>query len=131
MDLALNKPASSSSIFSKGFTADLGNDGSSSTRWMSGKQDNEWWQVDLGSPTEVAAVELNWSADYAGAYKIQLSTNGTSFTDVASVSISGDGLRRTTFAPVSARYVRVLGLTRATKKGFSFWDAGVFAADGS
>ena len=32
----------------------------------------------------------------------------------------------TSFAAASARYVRVLGVTRATQWGISFWDAQVF-----
>lgn len=127
-DVALNKAASASSVFSKGYTAEKGNDGDSATRWMSAKQDNEWWQVDLGAAKTIDTVEINWSPDYGKTYKIQVSSDGASFADVASVSIGAEGVKRTTFAAVKARYVRVLGLTRATRKGFSFWDARVFAA---
>ncbi|MDQ3609593.1 MAG: discoidin domain-containing protein, partial [Actinomycetota bacterium] len=125
-DKALKKPASASSVFSKGYTPDKGNDGDSSTRWMSARKDNEWWQVDLGAARKIDTVELNWSEDYARTYKIQVSTDGTTFTDVASVTLSVAALQRSTFPTIGARYVRILGLTRATRKGFSFWDARVF-----
>ncbi|MDQ3554350.1 MAG: discoidin domain-containing protein, partial [Chloroflexota bacterium] len=124
-DKALNKPATASSVFSKGYTPGKANDGDSSTRWMSARKDNEWWQVDLGAARKIDTVELNWSEDYGKTYKIQVSTDGATFTDVASVSLSAAGLQRSTFPTVAARYVRVLGLTRATTKGFSFWDARV------
>ena len=48
------------------------------------------------------------------------------FTDAATVSNGAAGWKLTTFTAVSARYVRVLGVTRATPYGISFWDANVF-----
>ena len=82
--------------------------------------------MDLGSSQQVSKVELNWEAAYASQYKIQTSTDGTTFTDAAVVSITKPGLQATTFATRSARYVRILGVTRATQYGISFWDARVF-----
>ena len=82
--------------------------------------------MDLGSSQQVSKVELNWEAAYASQYKIQTSTDGTTFTDAAVVSITKPGLQATTFTTRSARYVRVLGVTRATQYGISFWDARVF-----
>ncbi|HWI05897.1 MAG TPA: discoidin domain-containing protein, partial [Solirubrobacteraceae bacterium] len=124
----LNQPASSSSDFNPNLTADKANDGDSSTRWNSARDpDNQWWQVDLGSARTVDTVELNWHSNYAKTYEILTSTDGTNFTRVASVSLDVAGLKRTTFPATSARYVRVLGLTRATKNGFALLDARVFA----
>lgn len=59
---------------------------------MSAEQDNEWWQVDLGAAKTIDTVELNWSQDYGKTYKIQVSSDGTSFADVASVRISAAGV---------------------------------------
>ena len=125
-DLALSKPTTSSSNFSSTYTPAKAVDGSSTTRWSSNFTDAQWWQVDLGSSQQVSKVELNWEAAYASQYKIQTSTDGTTFTDAAVVSITKPGLQATTFATRSARYVRVLGVTRATQYGISFWDARVF-----
>jgi hypothetical protein len=125
-DLALGRPATASTSQNSATGASKANDGNSTTRWSSTFVDNQWWQVDLGSVKPVDTVSLNWEAAYASSYKIQLSTNGTTFTDAATVSISAPGWKTTTFAPTSARYVRVLGVTRATKWGISFWDAQVF-----
>jgi hypothetical protein len=101
-------------------------DGVSTTRWASARIDNQWWQVDLGRARKVDAVEINWEAAYARQYRIQTSTDGTTFTDAATVNITARGLKRTEFAERSARYVRVLGVTRATVYGISFWDLRVF-----
>ena len=130
-DLALGQPASTSSNESGSYSSGMANDGNSSTRWSSSFADNQWWQVDLGSVVQVDTVSLNWEAAYASSYRIQVSTDGWNFVDAATVSNSAAGWKTTTFAPVSAHYVRVLGITRATVYGFSFWDARVFGPGGS
>jgi hypothetical protein len=71
-------------------------------------------------------VTVNWEAAYASLYRIQTSTNGTSFTQAAEVTLTAPGVKTTTFAVRSARYVRIFGVTRATPYGFSFWNASVF-----
>jgi hypothetical protein len=43
------------------------------------------------------------------------------FTDVATVNPTSSRLERTTFPVQTARYVRVLGVTRATRWAFSFF----------
>ena len=129
-DLALGRPASASSSYSSAYLPGLANDGNSSTRWSSTFTDGQWWQVDLGSAQQVSSVTLNWETAYASQYKIQLSTDGTNFTDAATVSISAAGVKTTTFTPTTARYVRVLGVTRATIWGISLWDAQVFGPGG-
>jgi len=118
--------AATASTSESGLTPGLAVDGSSSTRWGSTFVDNQWWQVDLGSVKNVSTVALNWETAYASSYRIQVSTDGTTFTDAATVSIGASGWKLTTFTAVNARYVRVLGVTRATQWGISFWDAQVF-----
>jgi len=125
-DLALGKPATASSVEASSLTADKANDGDSTSRWSSAFQDNQWWQVDLGSPQQINTVSLNWEAAYASSYKIQVSSDGSSFSDAAAVTASAPGWKTTSFTTRSARYVRVLGVTRATPYGISLWDAQVF-----
>jgi F5/8 type C domain-containing protein/List-Bact-rpt repeat protein len=125
-DLALNKTATAQSIEATGLEANKGNDGNSGTRWSSAFADNQWWQVDLGSAQQVDTVKLTWEDAFATHYQIQTSTDGTNFTQAADVTMSAPGLKTTTFTARSARYVRVLGITRATQWGFSFWAAGVY-----
>ncbi|HON57813.1 MAG TPA: discoidin domain-containing protein, partial [bacterium] len=81
--------ASGSSLVSKGKTATsssnennfnyAGNavDGNPSTRWASAASDPQWLQVDLGKNYTITKVVLNWEAAYAAAYKIQISSNGS------------------------------------------------------
>lgn len=59
VNLALNAPARSSSDFSSGSRAALGNDGNPNTIWASGTEDTGvHWQVDLGRPERVFQVEM-------------------------------------------------------------------------
>ncbi len=126
IEKAAGRPASASSVQNSTLTAGKAVDGSSTTRWSSGFTDNQWWQVDLGSVRKVSKVDLNWEAAYASRYKILTSTDGTTFSEAADVSITAAGLRTTTFAARDARYVRIQGVTRATQYGISFWEAQVF-----
>ena len=78
----------------------------------------------------MSSVSIDWEAAYASSYKIQVSTNGTTFTDVATVSNNAAGVKTTAFTAVTARYVRILGLTRATVYGYSFWTVQVLGPGG-
>jgi F5/8 type C domain/PKD domain len=126
-DRALNRPATASSheqppLYEPRFAID----GNPTTRWSSNYVDGQWWQVDLGGYYAVERVELNWEAAYASSYLIQVSDNGLVFTTVASPTISAAGHHVHSFAPTRARYVRVLGVTRATPWGISLFDAEVY-----
>jgi glucose/arabinose dehydrogenase/PKD repeat protein len=125
-NLALGRTASASSSE----TADLGPgnavDGVAATRWSSTYSDDQWWQVDLGSAKQVSRVELDWEAAFASSYRILTSTDGTNFTAAAEATANGAGLKATTFTARSARYVRVLTLTRGTQWGISLFEARVF-----
>ncbi|HEX6651583.1 MAG TPA: discoidin domain-containing protein, partial [Thermoleophilaceae bacterium] len=131
LDLALNRPASASSTNASAGPPSSANDGDSGTRWSSNYADGQWWQVDLGSVKTIDHVEVNWEAAYATSYRIQTSTDGTTFTTAATVTRTGAGLAVTSFAARGARYVRLVGDTRATPYGISFWDFRVFAPAGT
>ena len=125
-DLALKGTATASSIEEAGFEAGKANDGNASTRWSSLYTDSQWWQVDLGSAQQVDEVKINWEAAYGARYQIQTSTDGKTFTTAAEVTDTGAGVKTTTFAARSARYVKVQGVKRGTQWGYSFWSAEVF-----
>ncbi len=129
VEKALGKPASASSNESTGLLPGNGNDTSLWTRWSSAFADNQWWQVDLERPRAVEAVKLTWETAYARTYKIQTSTDGVTFTDAASVTIWAPIVQSTWFPSRLARYVRILGVTRATPWGFSLWDAKVYGIE--
>lgn len=125
-ELALGRPATASSTQKPGLEPGHANDGIATTRWSSSYADAQWWQVDLGTTRTIDAIELDWEFAFAKTYRIQTSTNGSTFTDAASVTLWAPKLIRTQFTAVGARYVRVLCLSRGTPYGFSLWGARVF-----
>jgi hypothetical protein len=94
--------------------------------------DVQWIYVDLGAPTTFNAVTLRWEAAYGAAYKIQTSNtaNGTDWVDVASLTAQNGGQDDITFASTSARYVRMLGVTRGTIWGYSLYEFEIYNTGG-
>lgn len=59
VDLAEGHPATASSTYSAGFAPNFAADGNGATGWSASASDtNAWWQVDLGSSTSVAQVQV-------------------------------------------------------------------------
>jgi RHS repeat-associated protein len=120
-DLAATATITASSSYT-GFPVAGVNDGEPGTRWSSAFADPQWLQADLGSAKTVDRVRLEWEAAYATAYQIQTSTDGTTWTTQFSTTAGHGGEEIATFAPVSARYVRMSGTKRALTAGYSLWD---------
>ena len=113
-NLALNKPATASSVESAGVPASAAVDGSLTTRWASAFADPQWIQVDLGQSYAISRVKLTWEAAYGSAYQIQTSADGTTWTTVRSVTGGNGGVDDNTGLSGSGPYVRINGTTRAT-----------------
>jgi beta-glucosidase len=125
--LSQGKPATASSVQDASFPAASAVDGDPGTRWSSAATNNEWLQVDLGSSQAITQVTLQWETARAATFKIQVSTNNTTFTDATPVTNGADGTQNLTVS-ATARYVRMTGLTRATQWGYSLWEFQVFGA---
>ena len=108
------------------FAAKNAVDGDEGTRWSSNFADNAWITVDLGKTYSVDKVLLNWEGAYGKAYKIQTSTNGSSWTTVKNVTNGNGGKETVTFTATNARYVRMQGVTRALPYGYSLWEMEVY-----
>ncbi|GAA0849444.1 discoidin domain-containing protein [Streptosporangium amethystogenes subsp. fukuiense] len=121
---ALNRPSTASSTENGGTPASAAFDGDNGTRWSSAAGDPQWIQVDLGSTRTVCGIDLRWEAAYASAFKLQGSTNGTTWTDLKSVTGATGGVQSHEVSG-SARYVRMHGTTRATGYGYSLWEFAV------
>src|SRR3974390_3325118 len=63
-NIALNKPATASSVESNSYLASYAFDGSLSTRWSSQFSDPQWIYVDLGSTYNINEVILTWEKAY-------------------------------------------------------------------
>lgn len=103
-------------------------DGKDDTRWAARYAENEWLMVDLGSEKPVGGVRLNWEAAYGKSYKIQVSNDQNTWTDVFFTDQGREGLMETTFPEVKARYVRMLGLKLGWWYGYSLWSMDVLGA---
>ncbi|CAM5239047.1 hypothetical protein GCM10010329_45600 [Streptomyces spiroverticillatus] len=123
--LSQGKPVTASSQESGGTPATAAVDGDTGTRWSSAFADPQWIRVDLGAPTAVSQVVLRWETAHAKSYRIELSTNGTDWTTAHSATNSPGGVE-TLNVTGTARYVRMLGLTRATGYGYSLWEFQVY-----
>lgn len=102
-------------------------DGDLSTRWASDWSDDQSITVDLGSVRPVSRVILQWESAYGKAYKVQVSSDGTTWRDVSSI-VDGDGGRdNVAFGATDGRYVRIAGVQRGTKHGYSLYEFEVYA----
>ncbi|MBN9141102.1 MAG: discoidin domain-containing protein [Micrococcales bacterium] len=91
-------------------------------------RDGEWIQLDLGAPTPVCGVKTVWEAAYAKDFDVLASNDGSSWTTVAQVrDVASAGYQLTRFPETTARYLRILAVTRATQYGVSIWEVNVLA----
>jgi endoglucanase len=107
-----------------------------STRWASAFNDNEWIRVDMGAKRYVNRVVLVWEAAYSTAYDVEVadSANGP-WTKIYGTTAGNGGTDDLTSAvgltPSSGRYVRMFGKTRATGYGHSLYDFSVYGHAGT
>ncbi|WP_066309448.1 beta-N-acetylglucosaminidase domain-containing protein [Bacillus sp. FJAT-29814] len=126
VNLAEGKIATASSSEVDWLTPDLAVDGNNNTRWASLYTDNQWLSVDLGQTYTINKVVLNWEAAYGKQYKIQVSQDGSQWTDVHTELNSNGGTDEIDFPATQARHVRMQGIKRATSWGYSLYEMKVF-----
>jgi hypothetical protein len=100
-------------------------DGNTGTRWSSDYSDPQWLEVDLGAAHPLTKVVLDWETAYAAAFQIQVSDDGTTWTDLYSTT-TGAGGSQTLAVSGAGRYVRMYGTQRATQWGYSLWEFQIF-----
>ncbi|MEW2521582.1 discoidin domain-containing protein [Actinacidiphila alni] len=133
-DLALHKTATASSTDESDHGPENATDGNPDTRWSSSFDDDQWIQVDLGASVAFDRVDLTWEQAYAQTYVVQVSADGSAWTDAKAVDNTavplpfngGDAsLQTEDFTARTARYVRIKGGARATSWGNSLWSLSV------
>ncbi|MDR1683625.1 MAG: discoidin domain-containing protein, partial [Candidatus Symbiothrix sp.] len=127
-NLALNKTAYSSGNDDDSRDSSKAVDGNTTTRWASNYDDNAWMYIDLGEPKEIARVNLSWEGAYGKQYIIQVSDNADEWRDVYTQNDGKGKQESLSFDPVTARYIKLQGVKRATSWGYSLWEFQVFAA---
>ncbi|WP_432840995.1 discoidin domain-containing protein [Dactylosporangium sp. CA-092794] len=128
-NVALNRPATSSSNESGSLTPAKAVDGNTSTRWSSAHGvDPQWIQIDLGATTQICQVVLTWQRSYAKAYRIEVSADGVSGWDPIYSTTTGAGGTETLTVTGSGRFIRMYGTSRATQYGYSLFEFAVYGA---
>ncbi|WP_328916112.1 MULTISPECIES: glycosyl hydrolase family 95 catalytic domain-containing protein [unclassified Streptomyces] len=124
-NLAQGKAASASSESNSDQSAAKAFDGDPSTRWSAGPAADSWLQVDLGGTYNLREVDLQWEASYAKGYKLQGSTDGSTWRDLYTTANGSGGTEK---IPVggTARYVRMQGTEKSGQWGYSLYEMGVF-----
>ncbi|MFD0671029.1 family 43 glycosylhydrolase [Cohnella sp. GCM10027633] len=109
-NLSQGKTATASSSAS-GFAASRANDGNYANEWKASAVTwPSWWRVDLGSTRNVREIDISWylhnGSEGYHQYKIEYSTNGTSWTTIDRTSNKTYGFTTDT-VNFNARYVRI------------------------
>ncbi|MCL4516322.1 MAG: discoidin domain-containing protein [Firmicutes bacterium] len=94
-------------------------DGDTNTVWSTGvpQANGQWFQVDMGAMLTFNQIQLdsgtNYADDYPRGYIVEVSSNGSTWTQVA----SGQSYHRAlpiNFPTVSARYIKITQMESAT-----------------
>jgi hypothetical protein len=127
--LSQGKPATAASMENVLTPASAAVDGNRATRWASAWSDPQWLQVDLGATVSISQVVLQWEAAYGRTFLLQTSTDALTWTTIHGTT-TGAGGTQTIDVTGSGRYVRLLGLARATRYGYSLFEFQVYGTGG-
>lgn len=104
------------------------------TRWTADSGSYpQWWQVDLGSPQRIGKAVIEWyeAGKRSYQYRIEGSTNGSSFTTLLDRTDNESSDTSVDTFSGTARYVRIT-VTGCSEKGHAaFYDAQVFGSPAS
>ena len=125
-NLALNKPASSSSIENDEHNAAKANDGDPTTCWRADDEPEggpEWWQVDLGKAFELSACQIRWPFD-GKRYRYQVEGS----TDQKTWSLLSDQTNSNTPSQVHRLKLKDAGEVRYVRITVTGLDDGCWAS---
>ena len=125
VNLALHKPAVSSSVEVPDLPADAAFDGNLNTRWSSQFSDPQFIYVDLGKRYDLCRVILRWEVALGKDYKIQVSDDAVNWTTLLTITGNTD-MDNYLSLTGSGRYVRMYGTARETPYGYSLWEFEVY-----
>jgi O-glycosyl hydrolase len=123
-----------SSTSAAGHPAELAIDGDVDTKWRTGirAKNGDWFQVDLGAPTNITKIVLDNAADDAfeaiAPYQVYVSEDGVDWGTAVARGIGHLGTVSISLPASKARYVRVV----STDDSFHFhWSIGDISVYGS
>lgn len=109
-----------------GYTAQKACDNCLNTRWSSQWSDPQWICIDMGKIYEITQIRLVWEAAYAREYKLEVSNNARTWRQIKHITNGKGGEESFDFKEVTARYVRLYGIKRATQWGYSLYEFAVY-----
>ncbi len=123
--ISVGRPIEVSSVENADLPGEKAVDGRLNSRWASEYADPQFITVDLGEVRDIARIVLTWEAAYGKEYKLQVSDDGATWTDLVHET-AGDGGQDDHLIAARGRYVRMEGLKRGTEWGYSLWEFWVF-----
>lgn len=85
--------------------------------------------MDLGAVYNITGIKLVWETAAGKDYKIQVSLDGQTWTDVFErLGWTGGTDEITLDTPAQGRYVRMYGTARTTGYGYSLWEFEVYGS---
>lgn len=125
-NVALGKPAYSSSNESTTLLPGLAFDGNNTTRWASANNTTpEWLYVDLGEIDSICNVTVNWHTSYAKDFQVQVSNDAATWKSIATVT--NNNTQNNSFDVFAlGRYVRLYCTAKAAAGGYSVLEMKVF-----
>ncbi|RKE21616.1 beta-N-acetylglucosaminidase domain-containing protein [Streptomyces sp. TLI_171] len=118
-DLARTATASSSGDDSAKTPASAVADGDPKSSWTAPAEDDAWVQLRLPQPVRLGSAVLHWGDAYASGYRVETSADGLVWTTAAVVENGQGGTETVRFDAPGARYLRVQGVSRATRYGYA------------
>lgn len=133
-NLALNKPATASSSEGANYQPKFAFDANYGSRWASDRSnpatiDTQWLAVNLGATYTITKVRVNWEAAYGKDYQIQVSSDGTTWTPVRTVTGNTASVNLLSGLAASGQYVRLYNTARGTGYGYSVYELEVSASN--
>ncbi|QKV94952.1 beta-N-acetylglucosaminidase domain-containing protein [Streptomyces sp. NA02950] len=121
--------ATSSGDETPDFPASAAVDGKAETRWSSPAKDDAWLQLELARPARVGRLALRWQDAYARRYRVQVSEDGRTWRTAATVDHGEGGRESVGLDAPDTRFIRIQGVERATRFGYSLWSVSAYAVD--
>ena len=125
--LSRGRPAVASSVLGADRAAGFALDGDSGSAWSSvAGAGTQWLRIDLGTARGVDRVKLSWARAHASTYRVQVSGDGSSWTDLYATTAGDGGTDDLKRLGGTGRYLRVLATRPATSAGYALREVQIF-----
>ncbi|HEY1166472.1 MAG TPA: Ig-like domain-containing protein [Chitinophaga sp.] len=121
-NLALNKPATTSSNENASLEGKYAVDGNINTRWSSAFSDPQSITIDLGADYQVNEVKITWETARAKDYQVLISNDQSNWALLKAVTNNTTLVNQYTGLSGHGRYLRIYGTARGTQYGYSIFE---------